>query len=171
MRRLLWGPTASLLLAAAPAAAQDADLHFTEDASGGNCHARVWGGVAPDSLQRMVLAFHYDPGDSTLVAEIIVYGWSRARDGDPGRHIPMTLAFDTGAGLTSSDGGYEVAEDNGEDGAVGIWNPGAPSAGVMAALATARSVHVRFDGMDLAFGLPAGGRMASSLTACAARLP
>jgi hypothetical protein len=157
----------ALLLAAMPAAAQDGDLHFTENANGGWCYARVWGGVAPGSAQRMVLEFGYGAAEGKLGVTIHVAEWQRVRDADPNANIPMTLVLDTGTSARSAEGGYDSPYD---DEAWGGWEP-APAQAILMLLKTAKSARVTFDGMDLGpFGLPPGGRMASSLTACAARL-
>jgi hypothetical protein len=167
MTRLAWLAILALLVAALPAAAQDDDLHFTENSGKGSCYARVWGGLAPGSNQRMVIELGYGADDGNLSVLIRVSEWQRARDADPNRTFPMTLILDSTLSTPSHDGGYDSPYD---DLAWGSWEP-VPSSTIMARLKTARSARVLFDGMDLGpFRLPAAGKMYRSLTDCAARL-
>lgn len=155
------------ILAASPVTAQT-DNHFTENSSNGRCFARVWGGTAPFSEQRMVLEFGYAVAEGKLWAAILVYDWSRAQDADPDANIPMSLVFDSGTSIPSSAGGYD---SDVTDYAVGEWDSGSSANSVLALLRTASTARIRFDGLDLGpFDIGPKGLIYDSLDRCAARL-
>ena len=164
------GVVPAMLLAAAPAFAQDQKLNvsFSANSRNGTCYFTVDGPNAPGTEQPMKLEFSYRVRDGNMGATILVNGWDRVQKADADKTYPMTVVLDSGKTKPSRSGGYESGFN---DSIWAGWGPGELSAPLLELLHTARTARVQVDGMNLGpFDLQMKGLAWTSLTDCASRV-
>jgi hypothetical protein len=139
---------AALAILASGASAQETmDFRFLTSDRNGVCGVGFHGATPPGANNPMEFHFTYRVGDGNMATEIKLPVWKRAQEkAESEETFPMTVSFDTGKTTTSRSGGYNSGYI---DGAWAGWGAGPNSDALYAMLKDAKSVKVKFDGMDL----------------------
>ena len=164
---LLLGLSLAVCTSAAAQAAKNLNLNFSTSRPKGGCVIGFQGANAPGTDRPMKLEFSVRVRDGNFGAAIKVNGWPRAREQDPGRNVPLTLAFDHGEQTTSRSGGYDSGFN---DKLWAGWGPGEGSDAARAMLEGASRVRVRADDLDFGeFDLQLNGLAYRWLEDCVAK--
>ncbi|MBI5279010.1 MAG: hypothetical protein HY854_21425 [Burkholderiales bacterium] len=140
---------ACVLAASTMAAAQQPqNFQFRQGEGRGTCWVAFPAGNLPGTGTPSEVRFSVRARDGNFVTEILVNGWKKAQENAASDSVrPMALAFDTGKETRSRSGGYSTGFN---DAAWGGWGAGPTSDAAMEMLREAKTVQIRFDGVDYA---------------------